>query len=88
MPTFYPVFKVVKTAQSKSVDYNNGTITTAKLTATETIGTFRYWLTADGTNWEEVTNDVAHTFTNTGTDLRWRIQGTGTITQIVISNYH
>ena len=79
-------------AQSTSIDYNNSTITSATLTATVSSGTFTYQMTADGTNWETVTNGVAHTFTNTGIDLRWKItenaSGTGRITQIIVSNYH
>lgn len=79
-------------AQSLSVDYNNGTITTAKLTSTEVSGSFTYEMTADGTNWEEVTSGTAHTFTDTGTDLRWRATedaaSTGEISQIKIEDYH
>jgi hypothetical protein len=74
---------------SKSIDYNNGLITQAKLTATESSGSFTYYLTADGTNWEEVTNGVIHTFTNTGTDLRWKAITTGgTLTQVKVEDYH
>ena len=79
-------------AKSLSIDYNNSTITTAKMTVTKSSGTFLYEMTADGTNWETVTSGTAHTFTNTGTDLRWRITedaaGTGTVTQIIVEDYH
>lgn len=79
-------------AQSKSIDYNNSTITQAKLTATIDSGTFLIQMTADGTNYETVTNGVTHTFTNTGTDLQWKITenatSTGKITKIVIEDYH
>lgn len=79
-------------AESESVDYNNGTITQAKLTATETSGSFTYEVTADGTNWETVTSGTLHTFTNTGTDLRWRATenaaSTGGISQVVLESYH
>lgn len=79
--------------QSLSIDFNNSTITTATLTATVSSGSFTYQMTANGgTNWENVTNGVAHTFSNTGTDLRWKITenaaSTGKITQIVINSYH
>jgi CO/xanthine dehydrogenase Mo-binding subunit len=60
-------------AQSLAVALNDGTITAATLTATEVSGSFDYVMTADGgSNWESVTSGAAHTFTNTGTDLRWR----------------
>ena len=60
-------------AQSLAVALNDGTITTATLTATEVSGSFDYHMSADGgSNWESVSSGVAHTFTNTGTDLRWR----------------
>ena len=36
------------TAVSKSIDFNNGTITKAKLTATETSGSFNYYMSANG----------------------------------------
>ncbi len=79
-------------AESSSVDYNNGTITTATLTSTEVSGDFDYEMTADGTNWESVTSGTAHTFTNSGTDLRWRATedaaSTGEISQIDITAYH
>lgn len=80
---------VQRTAQSTSIDYNNGIITQALLTATEDYGAFQYFLTADGgLHWEEVISGVVHTFTNTGTDLRWQILGSGRLTQLVISGYH
>jgi len=76
-------------AISSSFDFNNGIITTAKLTATESVGTGTYYLSADGgVNWELVTNGTTHTFTNTGTDLRWKAKGNSvTITRLVISDY-
>lgn len=37
-------------AQSEPIDLENGTITTAKLTATETSGDFLYFMNADGNN--------------------------------------
>ena len=56
-------------------------------------GSFTYELTADGgSNFESVTPGTAHTFTNTGTDLRFRITenaaSTGEISQVKISSYH
>ena len=79
-------------AQSKSIDYNNGEITTAKLTSTEVSGSFDYEMTADGTNWESVTSGTAKTFSDNGTDLRWRATendtSTGEISKIIITSYH
>ena len=79
-------------ALSGSIDYNNGTITTATLDSTEVSGDFDYEMTADGSNWESVTPGTAHTFSNTGTDLRFRITenaaSTGEISQVTIVDYH
>lgn len=80
-------------ARSSSIDFNNGTILTAKLTSTEVSGSFTYELSADGgSNWETVTSGVKHFFTNTGTDLRFRITeaaaSTGEISNILINEYH
>ena len=76
-------------AISTPIDYNNGTITTAKLTGTGT-GFYNFWMTADGTNWEKVITNVAHNFTNTGTDLRWKAGGlTGSkLTSVSVTEYH
>lgn len=86
-------FAAGQIAKSTSIDYNNGTITAATMTVTITSGTYNLEMTANGgTNWESCTNGVAHTFSNTGTDLRWRITenagGAGVITKVVISSYH
>ena len=48
--------------------------------------------TEENASWETVTSGTAHTFSNTGTDLRWRATensaSTGEISQIKITNYH
>jgi len=41
-------------------------------------GTPTLEVTADGTNWETVTNNVLHTFTDTGTTLKFRFTAGGT----------
>jgi len=86
------LFAVAQQAQSLSIDYNNGVITSARLTAIENGGAFpyQYYLTSDGgTHWESVTNGILHTFTNTGIDLRWRIINTaGEVDKITIDQYH
>ena len=55
-------------------------------------GSFLYEMTADGTNFETVTSGTAHTFSNTGTDLRWRAtensSSAGAIGEVTITNYH
>ena len=80
-------------AQSSSIDFNNGTITTATLTSTEVSGSFDYEMSANGgSNWEAVTSGIAKTFANSGTDLRWRATesaaSTGEISEINITGYH
>lgn len=90
MTDFNPRMFITKIGQSKSIDFNNGTITKAKLTATFTgLGNVNFYMAADGTNFEIVTSGTSHTFINTGTDLRWKVEGSGiTITQIKIIDYH
>jgi len=80
-------------ALSTEIDFNNGTITQAIITPTISSGTFTLELSADGgSNFETVTSGVLHLFTNTGTDLRFRITesaaSTGTITEVKIESYH
>lgn len=76
----------VLNATSLSVALNHGTITQATLTATLTGNTPTFYMTADGgSNWEIVISGVLHIFTNTGVDLRWKVEGSGTtITNIKI----
>ena len=78
---------------STAIDYHNGTITTATMTVTSSSGTFLLEMSANGgVNWKTATSGRALTFTNTGTDLRWRITeddaSTGTVTKVVIGGYH
>jgi len=80
-------------ARSLAIDYNNATVTSAKLTSTVASGAFTYYLTANGgANWETVTSGTTHTFTNTGTDLRWKATEsaglTGEISKIIVEGYH
>ncbi len=79
-------------AESNAIDFDNGTITQAKLTSTETSGSFDYEMTANGSDWEAVTSGTTHTFTDTGTDLRWRATEnsatTGEISNMTVENYH
>jgi len=79
-------------ALSSSIDFNNSTITVATLTSTEVSGSFTYEMTSNGSDWESVTSGTAHTFTDTGTDLRWRATedaaSTGEISKIEVNTYH
>jgi len=80
-------------ATSTEIDLDNGTITQVRLTAIEVTGQFLYEVTANGgTNWETTTSGTLHTFTNTGTDLRWRATenavSTGEISEIKLAEYH
>jgi hypothetical protein len=97
----YCQFDPNEIAQSTSIDYNNGTITTAKMTVLAPAGgDYEFYMSANGgANWELVSTDetainlgVIYNFTNTGTDLRWKIKyvdiGVGTITDVTIDNYH
>lgn len=80
----YP-FDASTTAESKSIELNNGTIISAILTATYTGDDPTLSMTADGTNFETVTSGVRHFFTNTGGDLKWKATGESTtITNIKI----
>lgn len=78
-------------AQSNEIAYATGTITSAKIIATASAGDISdlaFQLTADGgSNWENVTHATEHTFTNTGTDLRFKITASGnvTITKVTVS---
>lgn len=47
-------------ALSKSIDFNNSTIITATLDATEVSGDFDYELTADGSTFEQIARPFAH----------------------------
>lgn len=60
--------------QSDRVNPVDGLITSVELTATDQLNgeTIDYFVTADGQNFEQVTEGVVHTFVSPGTDLRWR----------------
>ncbi len=78
---------------STAIDFNNGVITVAKITVTSSSGTFTIEMSANGgTNYQTVTSGSSFTFTNSGTDLRWRITesgaSTGTITEVLVDGYH
>lgn len=63
--------------QSLSIYLNNNTITTATMNVDNTTNALLYLSADGGSNWESVTNSIKHTFTNTGTDLRWKIVASG-----------
>ena len=76
-------FTIGEIGQSTSIAYGNGTISQALLNltiSTGVIGDLTTQLSADGgSNWETVTPGTTHTFTNTGTDLRFKFTASGTI---------
>jgi hypothetical protein len=82
------LFGPYQQAQSKSIKYKDGTITAVTLVPLEIEGTFEYSATADGINWEVISKNVRHTFTNTGDNLKYKIReissSDGEITQITI----
>jgi len=89
MPTFHPEVFTERTAQSLVIDYNNGLITQVKVTGTEAYGYFHYFISADnGAHWQEVQNGVLTTLTYSGIALMWRIEGSGRLIKLVISDYH
>ena len=75
-------------AQSNSIALANGTITKATITVEVSSGDITdlaFTLTADGgSNFESVTHGVQHTFTNTGTDLRFKITASGSVTLTLV----
>lgn len=76
-------FTNTEVAVSNSIALNDGTITKATITVTVSSGDvadLTFELTANGgSNWESVTHNTQHTFTNTGTDLRFRITASGSV---------
>ena len=88
------IYRHTLTADEITAIYNAGTGTEAEnISFTPTSSIFTYYLTANGgSNWETVTNGTAHTFANTGTDLRWKIVYSGATTRIIsridIIDYH
>jgi len=70
-----PVYNSTSTIQSLNINTSSDFIASAKLSATQTLNgqTIDYYLSNDGgVTWESVTSGVWHSFTSTGTDLRWR----------------
>lgn len=80
-----------QTLRSSSIEKGGNNITTATPTFTGSgAGTPTFFLSADGTNWEVVTNGIKIFFANTGNDLRFRVDssgGTYTLTDVNISSY-
>jgi len=72
-----------ETAESNEIVYQNGTIASGKVYVTLSSGAvtdLTFQLTADGgNNWESVTHNTTHVFTNRGNDLRFKIIASGTV---------
>ena len=83
-------YELSNIAQSTEIDTTSNEITKATLSTTENKpgGTsITYQLSANGgINWESVTPGVEKTFTNTGSDLRWRatLNGTSSFTPEIV----
>jgi len=69
-------------AVSSSIAYNDGTISHATISLSILSGDeddLAVELTSDGTNWESVTINTQHDFTDTGTDLRFKLTASSTV---------
>lgn len=81
-------------ATSSSIDYNDGVITKARLTATVNVtsgSNFNFFIAADGSTYQSVSNGTISNLIATGTDLRWKIAkltGGGTVSNVTIDLYH
>jgi hypothetical protein len=74
------VFDAGEVVISLAVRKGVGTITTATLTADNTTN-LTFQMSADGgSHWENCTSGTLKTFTNTGTDLRWKATASGAAT--------
>lgn len=63
---------------TSSTCFNCGTVKTATIYVDDPTN-LAFEMTANGgTNWESVTHNELHTFTNTGSDLRFRLTASGT----------
>lgn len=80
-------FTVGQLAVSKSVYKGTSIVTNATLILPNTTNITSYLSANGGTNWEAVTNNTQHFFTNTGNDLRFKIEASGvaTITSLRIN---
>ena len=76
LPLTGGLFDLTATAQSLKLTTPVGKIVSATLTSTEELNgqSIKYYLAADGTNFEEVNSGVAHNFIQTGDDLRFKIE--------------
>lgn len=78
-------FNNTEIIQTLTIFDNSTTITNARLDIASgnitSVGNLTFELSADGgSNWETVTLNTSHTFTNTGTDLRLKITASGNAT--------
>lgn len=71
-------------AQSTSIAYNTGTLTSAMIIVRLSAGSvsdLAIQLSADGgSHWETFTNGVSQAFVNSGTDLRFKLTASGNVT--------
>lgn len=65
-------------AQSLPIYLNNETVSTATLSVSDG-GSVSYYVSANGgSNWESITHSQVLSFTNVGTDLRWKASSSAT----------
>lgn len=79
-------------AESESIDFNNGTITSVDIDVTIDSGSLLIEVSANGSSFETVTNNTTHNFSQTGTDLRFKLTenntSTAEVSKVILSNYH
>ena len=73
-------FTTGQVAISKSCYKGTSTVSFATLTVSNATNLTLYLSANGGTNWEAVTNNKQHFFTNTGNDLRFKIEASGAAT--------
>lgn len=79
-------FDAEEIASSKTIDYNHGTITAAKLTATEVSGDFAYFMSADGNSTQFNTGDLTDTTFVAGTVGDYALSFNGSTSKVVTAN--
>jgi len=81
-------FTNTEIAVSNSIALNDGTVlkgTVSVVLSTGSLSDLSFELSADGgSTFESVTHNVEHTFTVTGTDLRFRITASGTVKVVLV----
>jgi hypothetical protein len=84
--THETTFTAGQILQSLQIAYNTGTITNATITLDSTTNLTLYLSADGGSHWETATSGTLHTFTVSGTDLRYKLvaSGVATVTLIMV----